>query len=77
MGNRQCTCDDKILDYMSLIVLTTPSSSFAEKDEFKKFIQSKSKGSFGQELNFKEAYDNSYKAYALPSVCRLHNVYTI
>ncbi|OQR92231.1 SUMO-activating enzyme (SAE) [Thraustotheca clavata] len=39
--------------------------NFAAKEEFKKLVQSKSRGSFGHEVNFTEAGANAYKAYSL------------
>ncbi|CAK4080337.1 unnamed protein product [Aphanomyces euteiches] len=41
-------------------------TGFALKEEFKALVQSKSRGSFGHELNFTEAIDNAFKAYTLP-----------
>ncbi|RHY78025.1 hypothetical protein DYB38_004428, partial [Aphanomyces astaci] len=41
-------------------------SNFGEKDAFKQCIRSKCHGSFGQQLNFQEAFDNAFKAYSLP-----------
>ncbi|ETV94811.1 hypothetical protein, variant [Aphanomyces invadans] len=40
--------------------------TFAEKHDFKQLIRSQCHGSFGQEVNFVEAYDNAFKAYSLP-----------
>ncbi|KAF0685585.1 Aste57867_22553 [Aphanomyces stellatus] len=49
-------------------------STFAMKEEFKKLVKSKCFGQFGQELNFSEAIDNSFKAYTLPADIIPHEV---
>ncbi|ETV73618.1 hypothetical protein, variant [Aphanomyces astaci] len=41
--------------------------NFGEKDAFKQCIRSKCHGSFGQQVNFQEAFDNAFKAYSLPN----------
>ncbi|RHY32776.1 hypothetical protein DYB32_002258 [Aphanomyces invadans] len=52
--------------------------TFAEKHDFKQLIRSQCHGSFGQEVNFVEAYDNAFKAYSLPKViARSHGTHAL